>query len=89
MIGTALAPTARGKYTWTTDPTNGGVSDVGSYVPAIGPIALLADRLVTRLPSRGLIARQTSTAAIITALFGLGVSAFYDMYLAIDVPLHR
>jgi hypothetical protein len=76
-------------YTWTTDPTNGSVSDVRFYVPAIGPIALLTAWLVTRLPSRAWLAGLTSTTAIITALFGLGVWAFYAMYAAIGVPLHR
>ena len=73
-------------YTWTTDPTNGSVSDVRFYVPAIGAIALLGAWLVTRLPGRTWLAGLTSTA-VITALFGLGVWAFYAMYAAIDVPL--
>jgi hypothetical protein len=76
-------------YTWTTDPTNGSVSDVRFYVPAIGPIALLTAWLVTRLPSRAWLAGLTSTSAIITAMFGLGVWSFYAMYAAIGVPLHR
>jgi hypothetical protein len=76
-------------YTWTADPTNGSVTDVRFYVPAIGPIALLAAWLVTRLPSRAWLAGLTSTSAIILALFGLGVWAFYAMYAAIGVPLHR
>jgi hypothetical protein len=74
-------------YTWTTDPTNGSVSEVRFYVPAIGAIALLGAWLVTRLPGRAWLAGLTSTAAI-TALFGLGVWAFYAMYTAIGVPLH-
>jgi hypothetical protein len=73
-------------YTWTTDPTNGSVSDVRFYVPAIGAIALLGAWLVSRLPGRTWAAGLTSTA-VITALFGLGVWAFYAMYAAIDVPL--
>jgi hypothetical protein len=73
-------------YTWTTDPTNGSVSDVRFYLPAIGAIALLGAWLVTRLPSRGWLGGLTSTA-IITALFILGVWAFYAMYAAIGVPL--
>jgi hypothetical protein len=76
-------------YTWTTDATNGSVSDVRFYVPAIGPIALLTAWLLTRLPTRASLAGLTSTTAIITALFGLGVWAFYAMYAAIGVPLHR
>jgi hypothetical protein len=76
-------------YTWTTDPTNGSVSEVRFYVPAIGPIALLTAWLVTRLPSRAWLPGLTSTTAIITALFGLGVWSFYTMYATIGVPLHR
>jgi hypothetical protein len=75
-------------YTWTTDPTNGSVGDVRFYVPAIGAIALLGAWLVTRLPDRALF-RGLTSAAITTALFGLGVWAFYAMYAAVGVPLHR
>ena len=74
-------------YTWTTDPTNGSVSDVRFYLPPIGTIALLGAWLVTRLPCRTWL-RGVASAAIISALFGLGVWAFYAMYAAIDVPLH-
>jgi hypothetical protein len=74
-------------YTWTTDPTNGSVSDVRFYAPALGAIALLGAWLVTRLPSRTWLAGATTTAAI-TALFGLAVWAFHAMYAAIGVPLH-
>ena len=45
-------------YTWTTDPTNGSVSDVRFYVPALGPIALLGAWLVTRLPATCLARRR-------------------------------
>jgi hypothetical protein len=75
-------------YTWTTDPTNGSVSDVRFYLPAIGAIALLGAWLVIRLPGRGWLVGLTSTA-VVAMLFGLGVWAFYAMYAAIDVPLHR
>ena len=75
-------------YTWTTDPTNGSVSDVRFYVPALGPIALLGAWLVTRLPRRAWLAGLSSTA-LITVLFGLGVWAFYAMYAAVSVPLRR
>ena len=74
-------------YTWTTDPTNGSVSDVRFYVPAIGPIALLGAWLVTRISGRPWIAGVTSTA-LVTALFGLGVWAFHAMYAAIGIPLN-
>ena len=75
-------------YTWTTDPTNGSVTDVRFYLPAIGAIALLGAWLATRLPGRAWLAGLTSTA-VITAFFSLGVWAFYAMYAAIGVPLHR
>jgi hypothetical protein len=75
-------------YTWTTDPTNGSVGDVRFYVPALGAIALLGAWLVTRLPGRAWLAALTSTATIAT-LFGVGVWAFYAMYEAVGVPLHR
>ena len=75
-------------YTWTTDPTNGSVSDVRFYVPALGPIALLGAWLVTRLPRRAWLAGGTSTA-VVTVLFGLGVWSFYAMYAAVGVPLRR
>jgi hypothetical protein len=75
-------------YTWTTDPTNGSVGDVRFYVPALGPIALLGAWLVTRLPRHAWLAGAASTA-VVTVLFGLGVWAFYAMYAAVGVPLHR
>jgi hypothetical protein len=75
-------------YTWTTDPTDGAVTDVRFYVPATGAIALLGAWLVTRLPAGALI-RSVISTAIITGSFVLGVLAFYDMYGAIGVPLHR
>jgi hypothetical protein len=74
-------------YTWTNDPTNGSVGDVRFYVPAIGAIALLGAWLVTRLPERDSL-RGVTSLAVITALFGVGVWAFYAMYAAIGVPLH-
>ena len=73
-------------YTWTTDPTNVTVQVVRFYVPALGAIALLGAWLVTRVPGRAWRAGLTS-AAIITALFGLGVWSFYAMYAAFSVPL--
>jgi hypothetical protein len=73
-------------YTWTTDPTNVTVQFVRFYVPAIGAISLLGAWLVTRIPGRAWRAGLTS-AAVITAMFGLGVWAFYAMYAAFGVPL--
>jgi hypothetical protein len=75
-------------YTWTTDPTSVTVQVVRFYVPAIGAIALLGAWLVTRIPGRGWRAGLTS-AAVITAMFGLGVWSFYAMYAAFGVPLSR
>jgi hypothetical protein len=74
-------------YTWTTDPTNVTVQFVRFYVPAIGAISLLGAWLVTRIPGRAWRAGLTS-AAVITALFGLGVWSFYAMYAAFGVPLN-
>ena len=74
-------------YTWTTDSTNGSVTDVRFYVPAIGVIALLGAWLVTRLPERGSL-RGASSVAVIAALFAAGIWAFFAMYGAIGVPLH-
>jgi hypothetical protein len=75
-------------YTWTIDPTNGSVGDVRFYVPALGPIALLGAWLVTRLPGRADL-RALSSTAVTAALVVLGVWAFYAMYAAAGVPLHR
>jgi hypothetical protein len=73
-------------YTWTIDPTSVTVQVVRFYVPAIGAIALLGAWLVTRVPGRAWRAGLTS-AAVITALFGLGVWSFYAMYASFGVPL--
>jgi hypothetical protein len=73
-------------YTWTTDPTSVTVQVVRFYVPAIGAIALLGAWLVTRVPGRAWRAGLTA-AAVITAMFGLGVWSFYAMYAAFGVPL--
>jgi hypothetical protein len=73
-------------YTWTTDPTSVTVQVVRFYLPAIGAISLLGAWLVTRIPGRAWPAGLTS-AAVITAMFGLGVWSFYAMYAAFGVPL--
>ena len=73
-------------YTWTTDPTSVTAQVVRFYVPALGAIALLGAWLVTRIPGREWRAGLTS-AAVITAMFGLGVWSFYAMYAAFGVPL--
>jgi hypothetical protein len=73
-------------YTWTTDPTSVTVQVVRFYVPALGSISLLGAWLVTRIPGRARWAGLTS-AAVIGAMFGLGVWSFYAMYSAFGVPL--
>jgi hypothetical protein len=73
-------------YTWTADPSSVAVQVVRFYVPAIGAIALLGAWLVTRIPGRAWRACLTS-AAVITAMFGLGVWSFYAMYAAFGVLL--
>jgi hypothetical protein len=73
-------------YTWTTDPTSFTVQVVRFYLPAIGAIALLGAWLVTRIPGAAWRVGVT-TAAVITAMFGLGVWSFYAMYAAFGVPL--
>ncbi len=73
-------------YTWTTDPTSVTVQVVRFYVPALGAIALLGAWLVTRVPGRARWAGLTS-AAVIAAMFGLGIWSFYAMYAAFGVPL--
>ena len=72
-------------YTWTTDPTSVTVQVVRFYIPAIGAIALLGAWLVTRIPGHAW--RAVLTAAVITALFGVGVWSFHAMYAAFGVPL--
>jgi hypothetical protein len=65
-------------YTWTAvdpGPTFSPVniaSDVRFYVDPIGPIALLAAWLVTRVPRRASPALRIS-AVVVAAMFGLGV----------------
>src|SRR5881227_3509589 len=73
-------------YTWTTDPTSVTVQVVRFYLPAIGAIALLGAWLVTRIPGRAWLSGLTS-AAVIAALFGVGVWSFYAMYAAFGVRL--
>src|SRR6266480_1123009 len=67
-------------YSWTTDPTSVTVQVVRFYVPAIGAISLLGAWLVTRIPGRAW-PRGLTSAAVVAALFGLGVWEFHAMYL--------
>jgi len=74
-------------YYWTADdPSMVTVQVVRFYVPAIGAISLLGAWLVTRIPGPAWRAGLAS-AAVITAMFGLGVWSFYDMYRTFGVPL--
>src|SRR6476469_180461 len=73
-------------YTWTTDPTSVTVQVVRFYLPAIGAIALLGAWLVTTIPGRAWLSGLT-LAAVIAALFGVGVWSFYAMYAAFGVRL--
>ena len=73
-------------YTWTIAPATVTLQVVRFYLPAIGAISLLGAWLVTRIPGRAWLAGLTATA-VIAALFGLGVWAFYAMYAAFGVPL--
>jgi hypothetical protein len=67
-------------YTWTADPTAVTLQVVRFYVPALGAISLLGAWLVTRIPGRAWLAGLTS-AAVVAALFGLGVWSFHSMWL--------
>jgi hypothetical protein len=65
-------------YTWTAVPFLSTLQSARFYVPALGAISLLGAWLVTRLPRRAPLAAVTS-AAVVAALFGLGIWAFNDM----------
>jgi len=73
-------------YDWTTDPTEVTVQVVRFYLPAIGPISLLAAWLVTRVRGGSWVTGMISAVAIAVS-FVLGVSSFYAMYAAFGVPL--
>lgn len=65
-------------YSWTAGPGLSTLQAARFYVPALGAIALLGAWLVVRLPRRASLAAVTS-AAVIVAMLGLGVSSFNDM----------
>ena len=69
-------------YWWTTDPSENTLQTARFYVPAIGAISLLGAWLVTRIPGRAWLAGVTS-AAVVTALFGLGAWSFHVMVASI------
>ncbi len=65
-------------YTWTAGPSGSSLQVVRFYLPAIGAIALLGAWLVVRMPRRAPLAAVTS-AAVVVAMFGLGVWSYNDM----------
>ena len=65
-------------YYWTNDPTEDTLQAARFYVPATGAISLLGAWLVTRIPGRAWLAGLTS-AAVVTAMFGLGTWSFHAM----------
>jgi hypothetical protein len=82
-------------YTWTAAPGLSSLQAARFYVPAIGAISLLGAWLVAqviarlghlprraralgRVPGRAPLAAVTS-AAVVAAMFGLGVWSFNDM----------
>jgi hypothetical protein len=74
-------------YSWTNDPSENTLQAARFYVPAIGAIVLLGAWLVTRIPGRAWLAGVMS-AAVITAMFGLGVWSFHAMMVADGLSEH-
>jgi hypothetical protein len=70
------------EYWWTATTDNNTLQEVRFYVPAIGAISLLGAWLVTRIPGRAWRPGLTS-AAVITAVFGLGVWSFHAMVASV------
>ncbi len=64
-------------YTWTAHPFS-TLQVVRFYVPALGAISLLGAWLLVRLPRRTSLAAMAS-AAVVVAMFGLGVRSFNAM----------
>jgi hypothetical protein len=83
-VGLALAASWFGvwglyaAYTWTAAPGLSTVQAARFYVPATGAIALLGAWLLVRVPRRASLAAVTS-AAVVAAMFGLGVWSYNDM----------
>jgi len=75
-------------YTWTANSGLSTLQAVRFYLPAIGAISLLGAWLVTRLPARAALA-AVSCAALVAAMFGLGVWSFNDMRAPFGGPLQR
>jgi hypothetical protein len=77
-------------YTWTAAPGLSSEQSVRFYLPAIGAISLLGAWLLARLPLRTPLAAVT-TAAIVTATFGLGIASYTSMRtwrLLPPAPMH-
>jgi hypothetical protein len=68
-------------YYWTNDPSEDTLQAARFYVPAIGAVSLLGAWLVTRIPGRPWLVGVTS-AAVVTAMFGLGEWSFHAMIAA-------
>ncbi len=65
-------------YSWTAFPGLSTLQAARFYVPALGPMALLAAWLVTRVPGRPAAAGLTATA-VVAGLFALGIASFHGM----------
>lgn len=65
-------------YTWTTAPGLSSLQTVRFYLPAIGAISLLGAWLVAQVTPRTAPVALI-TAAIVAAMFGLGISSYTSM----------
>jgi hypothetical protein len=74
-------------YTWTIDPTNATVSDIRFYLPALGPVTILAAWLVTRIPRDPRLTGPI-IVGVTVLLFAQGTHQFHAMYAAFGVPIH-
>jgi hypothetical protein len=70
------------EYWWTATTNNNTLQEIRFYVEELGAISLLGAWLVTRIPGRAWRAGLT-TAAVITAMFGLGVWSFNAMVASV------
>jgi hypothetical protein len=66
-------------YTWTAQPGGGTLETARFYVPAIGAISLLGAWLLVRVPRRAPLAAAVTSAAVVAALFGLGIWSYSSM----------
>jgi hypothetical protein len=65
-------------YAWTTQPGLGTLQTARFYVPGMGAIALLGAWALARIPLRSPRA-AAAPAAVLVALFGLGLWSYSDM----------